>query len=114
MEMEKLNWTEWVKMPSPETCKSIKAPEKAGVYQIKNFKTKEFIQFGESKICQYRMQSLFPKPYGRGTRNNEIKRIYILDNWKDLKYRTIKAATKEEAIMIDRFLKSLCIHKFNT
>lgn len=75
MLMEKLKWTEWMKIPSPENCRSIAASENAGVYQLKNFKTKVFIQIGESKDCQFRMQSLFPKPYGRGTRNNEEKRI---------------------------------------
>lgn len=60
------------------------------------------------------MKSFFPKPFGTGTRNNESKRIYVLENWQDLKYRTIETNTKEEAVKIDRFLKSLNIHKFNT
>ncbi len=101
-------------MPSPENCRNIEGPSGPGVYQIKNPKTKEFIQFGESVTCQKRMKSFFPKPYGTGTRNNESKRIYILNNWKDLQYRTLKAGSKEEAVLIDRFLKSLNIHKFNT
>ena len=60
------------------------------------------------------MKSLFPKPYGVGTRNNESKRIYVLEIWQQLDYRTLKANSKEEAVSIDRFLKSLNIHKFNT
>jgi len=114
MEIEKLNWSEWVQMPSPETCRDIKGPTESGVYQIKNRKTKEFIQFGESKTCQERMKSFFPKPFGKGTRNNERKRLYILENWEDLDYRTIATVSKEDAVAIDRFLKSLNIHLFNT
>lgn len=114
MEMENLEWTEWKIMPSPENCRSIEGPTGAGVYQIRNRKTKEFIQFGESITCQNRMKSFFPKPFGTGTRNNENKRHYILSHWKDLDYRTVKANSKEEAVKIDRFLKSLNIHKFNT
>ncbi|MBK7506187.1 MAG: hypothetical protein IPI52_14380 [Bacteroidetes bacterium] len=85
-----------MKIPSPENCRTIEAPENYGVYQIKNFKTKEFIQFGESKVCQFRMQSLFPKPC-RGT-NNEDKRIYIQTT--KIGNRTIKAESKEEAVRL--------------
>lgn len=114
MKMEELAWTAWKKIPSPENCRLIDGPKGPGVYQIRNRLTAEFIQFGESVNCQKRMKSLFPKPFGTGTRNNEQKRIYILNNWQVLEYRTVQTATKEEAFMIDRFLKSLNIHKFNT
>ena len=110
----KVDWSKWIPMPSPETCRMIKGPEGPGVYQLHNRKTKEFIQFGESKHCMKRMKSLFPKPYGIGTRNNEEKRKYVLENWKDLSFRTYKAKSKVEAVAIDRYLKSLNIHKFNT
>jgi hypothetical protein len=114
MKMEDLYWSTWKAMPSPDNCRTIDGPSGAGVYQIRNRKTKEFIQFGESITCQKRMKSFFPKPYGTGTRNNEDKRHYVLDNWKDLKYRAIATNSKEEAVKIDRFLKTLNIHKFNT
>lgn len=114
MNMEDLKWTEWKRMPAPENCRNIEGPEGPGVYQIRNRKTKEYIQFGESKTCQERMKSFFPKPYGKGTRNNESKRKYILENWKNLDYRTVSADSKEHAKSIDSFLKSLNIHKFNT
>ena len=110
----KIPWSNWKAMPSPENCKNIEGPEGPGVYQIRNKKTDEYIQFGESGTCQERMKSLFPKPYGVGTRNNEDKRIYILNNWRDLDYRTAKTDSKSEAVVIDRYLKSLKIHKFNT
>jgi hypothetical protein len=114
MDIEKLNWSKWKQMPAPEECEAIEGPEGSGVYQIINRKTKQLIQFGESKTCQERMKSFFPKPFGKGTRNNENKRQYILENWKNLDYRTITTNSKEEAVTIDRFLKSLKIHMFNT
>jgi hypothetical protein len=101
-------------MPSPENCKQIDGPEGAGVYQIRNKKLDEFILFGESINCRRRMKSLFPKPFGTGTRNNENKRNYVLAFWIDLEYRTAKTNTKTEAVAIDSYLKSLNIHKFNT
>lgn len=109
-----IKWKNWKPMPSPQTCKEIDGPIGPGVYQLRNRKTSEFIQFGESKNCLKRMKSLFPKPFGSGTRNNENKRNYVLENWADLDYRTYEAESKQEAVNIDRYLKSLNIHKFNT
>lgn len=109
-----INWTEWKAMPAPENCKQIEGPEGPGVYQIKNKLTSELILFGESKTCRERMKSFFPKPFGVGTRNNESKRIYVVNNWKQLEYRTIRTNSKEDAVNIDRYLKSLNTHKFNT
>nr|WP_321485583.1 hypothetical protein [uncultured Draconibacterium sp.] len=114
MKMDELKWTKWKPMPTPENCRTIVGPVGPGVYQIRNKKTNEYIQFGESVTCQKRMKSFFPKPYGIGARNNEDKRIYILMNWQDLEYRTLQTDSKEEAVSIDRYLKSLNIHKFNT
>ncbi|MBS1623144.1 MAG: GIY-YIG nuclease family protein [Bacteroidetes bacterium] len=108
-------WSAWRPMPSPERCKEdIEGPAESGVYQIRNKKTGQYIQFGESKNCRKRMKSFFPKPYGTGTRNNEKKRIYILENWQYLEYRTIATDSKQEAVQIDRELKSQNIHLFNT
>lgn len=112
--MEKLSWSYWEPMPSPENCRKIFGPKGPGVYQLKNLQTNEFILFGESIKCRKRMKSFFPKPFGTGIRNNENKRVYVLENWQNLIYRTIETNTKEEAVKIDRFLKSLNIHKFNT
>lgn len=54
-------------MPAPNCCLEIKGPTGPGVYQIRNKLTLEYILFGIGKDCQKRMQSLYPKPYGRGT-----------------------------------------------
>lgn len=107
-------WTEWKPMPSPDSCRSIEAPEGPGVYQLRNRITRQLIQFGISKYCQERMKSLFPKPYGRGTRNNEDKRKFVLKNWKLLEYRTIPTTTRKEAKEIEDRLKALNNHLFNT
>lgn len=109
-----INWTEWKAMPPPAACRLISGPAGPGAYQIMNKLTHEFIQFGESVECQKRMKSLYPKPYGVGTRNNEDKRLYILENWKKLVYRTTSVNTKADAVTIDRYLKSFNNHKFNT
>jgi hypothetical protein len=108
------NWSEWKPMPAPEHCRSIEGPAGPGVYQIRSKITNQFIQFGEGKECQSRMKSLFPKPFGTGTRNNESKRNYVLQNWRSLEYRTLKTATKAEAVAVDRQLKAQNNHLFNT
>ena len=74
----------------------------------------QLIQFGIGKECQERMKSLFPKPFGKGTRNNENKRKYILMNWRQLEYRTMATTTRFEAKGIEDELKALNNHLFNT
>lgn len=108
------NWTNWKPMPSPPDCKNIEGPEGPGVYQIRNIKTDQLIQFGNGIECQKRMKSLFPPPYGSGTRNNSDKRDYILKNWMNLAYRTYPADTREEAARIEADLKAQHNHLFNT
>jgi len=109
-----MNWSAWKPMPSPVSCKEIQGPEGPGLYQVRNRLTKELIQFGIGKECKKRMKSLFPKPYGSGTRNNEAKRNYILKNWKALDYRTMATNTREEAAEIENTLKANNNHLFNT
>lgn len=99
-------WSKWFPMPHPEKCRWIGGPDGPGVYQVKNIVTNEYIQFGISIRCQERMQSLYPKPYGKGTRNNTTKRAYILENWGKLEYRTIATETREEAQEIEKILKA--------
>lgn len=107
-------WTKWKPMPSPELCRKIEAPTGAGVYQIRNAKTDEFVQFGIGIKCQTRMRSLFPSPYGTGKRNNAAKRAYILANWKRLEYRTLSTDTRAEAKEVEDKLKAKNNHLFNT
>ena len=108
------NWKDWKPMPYPENCRRIEAPLGPGVYQIRNKTTKQLIQFGIGIECQKRMRSLFPAPFGTGKRNNADKRTYILQNWKDIEYRTLETSTREEAKIIEDNLKALNNHLFNT
>lgn len=114
MSYNQFNWTAWKRIPSPENCRKIEGPSGPGVYQIRNQKTKQLIQFGIGKECQKRMKSIFPKPYGSGTRNNVEKRNYILQNWQYLEYRTLETQTREEAKIIEDSIKFLKNHIFNT
>ena len=107
-------WTSWKAMPSPQNCRMIEGPPGSGIYQIKNKVTGQLIQFGIGVECQYRMKSLFPAPHGTGKRNNSNKRQYILDNWKDLEFRTYATDTRPEAKQIEDKLKAQNNHLFNT
>lgn len=109
-----IKWSDWKEMPSPENCREIQGPTGPGVYQIRNKKTNQLIQFGIGNECKKRMNSLFPKPYGSGTRNNSDKRNYILINWADLEYRTLDTATKTAAKRIEDQIKGQNNHLFNT
>ncbi len=109
-----MSWSKWKPMPGPHNCRAINGPNGPGVYQIRNRKTSQLIQFGIGIKCQERMQSLFPKPFGKGTRNNESKRQYILMNWKQLEFRAFQTATRLDAKKIEDSLKSLNNHLFNT
>lgn len=34
--MDKLEWSDWKSMPSPENCRLIDGPKGSGIYQIKD------------------------------------------------------------------------------
>ncbi|WP_437921485.1 hypothetical protein [Sphingobacterium sp. LRF_L2] len=111
---ENLNWSQWEQLPSPENCRQIDGPKGPGVYQIRNSKTRQLILFGIGIKCRNRMKSIFPKPYGTGTRNNEDKRNFVLENWWDLEYRTLETDTRDEAYGVENIIKSFRDHLFNT
>lgn len=110
---KQLNWSEWRKFPDPRNGDYLYAPFGSGVYQLKNTKTGEFVLFGKSKHLAKRMTSLLPPPYGAGTRNNENKRVYVLKHLNDIVYRTI-ALDDNGSHELERYLKGLNIHIFNT
>lgn len=110
---EKLNWSQWQPLPSSENCRQINGPKGSGVYQIRNSKTRQLIQFGIGGKCNDRMKSIFPKPYGTGNRNNDDKRNYVLANWFDLEYRRLETETREEAARIQLVIESSKNHLFN-
>lgn len=109
-----MNWTIWKPLLSPENIRNIDAPNESGVYQLRNTKTDELVLFGISVTCRKRMKSFYPKPYGKGTRNNSDKREYVLNNWKDIQYRTLSTIDREEAKRIEDGIKQSNNHIFNT
>lgn len=117
MTIEEINrnyqWSDWKTFPNPEKKGYIFAPFGAGVYQVRNNITQEYILFGESKNLAYRMTSLLPRPLGAGTRKASDKREYIIENLQDIEYRTTACDSKDEAKEIQKELRNLRIHKFN-
>lgn len=109
-----MNWSNWKPLPSPEVCRTIEGPIGAGVYQIRNRISGQNILFGIGIKCHSRMQSLFPVPFGKGTRNNKEKRQYVFENWRSLEFRTIEVADKLRAKAIEDKLKQQKNHLFNT
>lgn len=108
-----MNWSEWKPMPSPELCRKIIAPLGPGIYQIRNKVSNTFVLFGIGKRCQQRMKSLYPAPFGTGTRNNKEKRDYILQHWENLEYRTLGVETRSQAKLIEDGIKAQRNHIFN-
>lgn len=94
------NWSEFSPFPSPLKQEYLLAPFGAGVYELKNVKTKELIYVGEGANTAYRMSSLLPEPHGAGTRNNSSLRKYIFENINDVHYRTLSCIDKATAKQI--------------
>lgn len=97
---DKYNWTEFSPFPSPLQQAYLHAPFGAGVYELKNVKTKELVYVGEGANAAYRMSSLLPEPHGAGTRNNSRLRNYIFENLSDVHYRTMACTDKVTAKQI--------------
>lgn len=97
-------WSEWRTFPDPERGGYLLAPFGPGVYEIRHRSTGELVLFGQGSHVAYRLTSLFPQPWGRGTRNNNAKRTYMWDNRDDLEYRTLACTSKDEAKAIERTL----------
>lgn len=90
-------WSEWLPFPDPRSQGFICAPFGPGVYELRRSDTKEAVLRGQGGNCAYRMASLLPRPLGAGTRNNEVKRAYVLANIPVIEYRTCACPSKEEA-----------------
>jgi uncharacterized DUF497 family protein len=54
------------------------APYGAGVYELLNRKTGQYVLRGMGANCAHRMSSILPRPHGQGTHNNSAKRQYVL------------------------------------
>lgn len=91
------NWSEFSPFPAPMKLEYLHAPFGPGVYELKNMKTNELVYVGEGANTAYRMSSLLPEPIGVGTRNNSRLRNYILENIKEVHYRTLACKDKTTA-----------------
>ena len=94
------NWTKFSRFPSPLQNGYLHAPFGAGVYELKNVKSKELVYVGEGANTAYRMSSLLPEPHEAGTRNNSRLRSYIFENLSDVYYPTLACTDKATAKQI--------------
>jgi hypothetical protein len=105
--INKNSWTEFSPFPSPLQRGYLLAPFGAGVYELKNVKTKELVYIGEGNHVALRMTSLLPTPFGEGTRNNLPLRSYIIENINDIHYRTFACSDKSDAKQLqDRMMET--------
>jgi hypothetical protein len=98
-------WSDWRPFPDPRRGGVLTAPFGAGCYELRHCDGR-LVLFGTSKNVVYRMTSLLSKPLGAGTRNNNVKRAYVLEHLEDIEYRTTAIATSQEAKECERVLKS--------
>ena len=110
----KVGWDDWRPFPDPRKGEYLNAPFGSGVYQLRNKKTNEFVLYGTSKNLAYRITSLLPAPLGAGTRDNEDKPNYILNNIQDIEYRTISFIDNINAKQFESFVKFAEEYIFNT
>lgn len=103
-----------MKFPAAEDLRSCLLPGCCGVYQLRHRSTKQRILFGIANSLAERMRSLLPRPFGIGTRNNLAKREYVLQHIADVEFRTVKCASRAEAIAFENELKAARNHLFNT
>lgn len=98
-------WSDWKSFPDPRKGGYISAPLGSGVYQLRNKKTNRYVLFGTSKHLAHRMTSLLPNPHGAGTRKNEDKQNYVLNNIHDIEYRTISFINNDDAKQFEKYIK---------
>ena len=107
------NWTEFSSFPTPMRLEYLHAPFGAGVYELKNLKTNELVYVGEGGHVAWRMTSLLPSPYGKGTRKNAKLRQYVFDNLSDIHYRTLACKDKATAKRIQNEMIDNTNYMFN-
>jgi hypothetical protein len=98
-------WTDWAPFPDPRKKEFVYAPIGPGVYELRRKNTQELVVRGSGKNCAYRMTSLLPAPVGQGTRKNQAKRDYVLENLAHLEYRCCACATEADARSLETRLK---------
>ena len=106
-------WSDWKSFPDPRKGEYLYAPLGSGVYQLRNKKINKYVLFGTGEHIAYRMTSLLPEPFGRGTRNNHEKRIYVLNNIQDIEYRTMSFIDNDDAKRFESYIKFAEEYLFN-
>lgn len=96
-------WSEWRLFPDPRKREVLVAPFGAGCYELRV--GTQLLLFGRSSHVAYRMTSLLPEPFGRGTRNNLGKRNDVMARLGMVEYRTLACATIEEATLEEEKLR---------
>ena len=107
-------WSDWKSFPDPRKGEYLYVPLGSGVYQLRNKRIDKYILFGTGKHLACRMTSLLPNPFGAGTRNNEDKRNYVINNLQDIEYRTISFIDNNDAKLFENYIKSVEQYLFNT
>lgn len=107
-------WSKWRPFPDPRKKEYLNAPFGLGVYELRRIDTKEYILFGKGRNTAYRMTSLLPSLYGQGSRKNNDKREYILDNIGNIEYRTMAFSNKDDMNKFETSLKSQNKYIYNT
>jgi hypothetical protein len=108
------DWSEWLSFPDPRKKGVLVAPYGAGVYELRNRKTKQYVLRGMGANCAYRMSSILPKPLGQGTRNNSKKREYVLAHLPHVEYRYHVCRSAKEAKLLEAARKKEDPCLFNT
>jgi hypothetical protein len=97
-------WSEWRLFPNPRQHGILVAPFGPGCYELRN--GEQLVLFGQGGHVAYRMTSLLPKGWGCGTRDNQKKRDYVLNQLDKIEYRTLACDTLREARIEEGKLRS--------
>ena len=107
-------WSVWRGFPDPRKGGVLYAPFGPGVYELRRRSTGRLVLVGIGGKCAWRMSSLLPQPLGTGTRKNEAKREYVLENLGDIEYRTRRCATRNDARVIEKKMLNANAYVFGT
>lgn len=108
------DWTAWRPFPDPRKLKYLVSPFGPGIYELRDRRSSARVLVGSGKNCAFRLSSLLPAPLGQGTRNNSEKRDHVLQNLKDIEYRTRACASVVEARSAERLLRRSRRYLFGT
>lgn len=108
------DWSDWAPFPDPRQQQFLCAPIGPGVYELRRRDSGKWVLVGSGKNVAYRMTSLVPAPLGQGTRRNDQKRRYVLENLSELEYRCCPCATEADAQALETRRKSEVTYLYPT